>query len=470
MHLLLILVALVLTHSLPAQLLITNTTVVDIENKKLLPSTNVLVQDAVIVAIGKNVRAPSGAQIIDGSGKWLVPGFTDTHVHFFQSGGIYTRPDQVDLRKFKPYEEEIAWTHNNMENLLRRYARAGITTVVDVGSTNNFLQQRDTFRNKDYAPSVYMTGPLFTTWEPPVYKGLQNDEPFYEMKTADGIRTYLQSQLSYKPDFIKIAYIVPGSNKDSVAKSYLPLVKAVIEEAHKFGLRVAVHAFERLTAQLAVEAGANHLVHVPFNEPVNAEFIQLLKNKKVVVSSSQIVFEGYRKTFGQYYQPGSHDFHYADPTPINSILSFKDLPDTALTADLLRSTQSYAARAKVNDSILQLNLKRLVDGGVAVATATDAGNIGTLHVASYFHELMVMQQSGMNMWQLLESSTINGARAVGKEAEFGSIRKGKRADMVLLSKNPLDSIDNWKQVDWVIIKGVAWKPDDVFKPSASATR
>ena len=337
MHSPLILVALVLTHSLSAQLLITNTTVVDIENKKLLPSTNVLVQDAVIVAIGKTVCAPAGAQIIDGSGKWLVPGFTDTHVHFFQSGGVFTRPDQVDLRKFKPYAEEIAWTHNNMENLLRRYARAGITTVVDVGSTNNFLQQRDTFRSKDYAPAIYMTGPLFTTWEPPVYKGLQNDEPFYEMKTADEIRTYMQRQLSYKPDFIKIAYIVPGSNKDSVARSYLPLVKAVIDEAHKSGLRVAVHAFERLTAQLAVEAGANHLVHVPFDGPVNAEFIQLLKNKKVVVSSSQIVFEGYRKTFGQYYQPSPHDFHYADHTPINSILSFKDLPDTALTEDLRRS-------------------------------------------------------------------------------------------------------------------------------------
>ena len=145
----------------------------------------------------------SGAQIIDGSGKWLVPGFTDTHVHFFQSGGIFTRPDQVDLRKVKPYEEEIAWTHNNMENLLRRYSRAGITTVVDVGSTNNFLQQRDTFRNKDYAPSVYMTGPLFTTWEPPVYKGLQNDEPFYEMKTADGIRTYLQNKLPIRRTLLR---------------------------------------------------------------------------------------------------------------------------------------------------------------------------------------------------------------------------------------------------------------------------
>ena len=75
-----------------------------------------------------------------------------------------------------------------------------------------------------------------------------------------------------------------------------------------------------------------------------------------------------------------------------------------------------------------------VDAGVSVATATDAGNIGTQHVSSYFNELTAMRECGLDMWQLLQSSTINGARAVGKETAFGSIAKGKRADMLLLSK------------------------------------
>ena len=102
------------------------------------------------------------------------------------------------------------------------------------------------------------------------------------MKTEGDARHNVRRELPYKPDFIKIAYVVPGRNKDSVARSYLPLVKAAIDESHKAGLRVAVHAFERLTAQLAVEAGANHLVHIPFDGPVGPEFVQLLKDKKVV--------------------------------------------------------------------------------------------------------------------------------------------------------------------------------------------
>jgi imidazolonepropionase-like amidohydrolase len=57
-------------------------------------------------------------------------------------------------------------------------------------------------------------------------------------------------------------------------------------------------------------------------------------------------------------------------------------------------------------------------------------------------------------------------RAVGKEKEFGSIAKGKRADLVLLSRNPIDNLDNWQQVDWVILRGVARKPVDLLKPAS----
>lgn len=73
---------------LRAQLIIRNTTVIDVEAKKVLPAQDVLVQDGKITAIGKKLTAPSNARVIDGTGKFLAPGWVDAHIHFAQSGGI----------------------------------------------------------------------------------------------------------------------------------------------------------------------------------------------------------------------------------------------------------------------------------------------------------------------------------------------------------------------------------------------
>jgi hypothetical protein len=110
---------------------------------------------------------------------------------------------------------------------------------------------------------------------------------------------------------------------------------------------------------------------------------------------------------------------------------------------------------------MAVNLKKLADAGVPIATGTDAGNIGTQHASSYFDELVAMQQAGLSMWQLLEASTINGAKAVGQEREWGSISKDKAGNMVLLDANPLLHLDNWKKINRVINKGKVWIPDSV---------
>lgn len=449
-----------------SQLLITNATILDVENQKIIPGRQVLIEGGRITAVGKSVKAPAGVRVIDGTGQFLAPGFVDAHIHFFQSGGIYTRPDGLDLRKYRPYQEEMDWTHRNMENLLRRYVRAGITSVVDVGASLHFLEQRDSFRTKDYASTVYMTGPLLTTWEPDVYKGLGKDEPFSLIKNEEDARRWVREQLPYRPDFIKIWYIIDGLNKDSIARRYQPLVKAVIDEASRNGLRTAVHATEQITARLAVEAGARFLVHGVDDEVVDPSFVQLLKSHNVVLSPTMVVADGYYKAFTGGYTVSPDAFHYAHPAPLNSLIDLWHLPDTLLLKRLRTGMQLGWRAMQKEDSIRAKNLQLLVQGGVTIATGTDAGNIGTQHVASYFEELSAMQAAGMSNWQLLQASTLNGAKAVGREADFGSIAPGKRADLVLLSRNPLDSLGAWKKITAVINKGRWWTPDSVFRPSA----
>lgn len=463
-----VLLALFFSMAAASQILIKNTNVVDVEKKKILANYTVLVQDGKIVSVDKDrqYKLPAGTTIIDGTGKYLVPGFADAHVHFFQSGGLFARPDAIDLRKFQPYNKEIKWSHDNMEDFLRRYTSAGITSVIDVGATFNFLTQRDTFQKKNYAPAVYMTGPLLTTWEPEVYKKLGNDEPFTEMKTEEDARKFVNDQLPYKPDFIKIWYIVIGADKEKAARKNLPMVKAAIDEAHKNNLRVAVHATERITAQLAVEAGADYLVHNVEDEILQDDFVQLLKKKNTVLSPTLVVAGNYEKTFSDRYKFSTEELALANTTTVGSILDYP-WPDTAKGNLYKKMSPAQNKQQKTTDSISSVNLKKLVDGGVIIATGTDAGNIGTQHASSYFIELNAMREAGLSNWQILEASTINAAKAVGKQNEWGSIAKGKTADLVLLNANPVEDLKNWRKIDRVINKGFVVSPDSVIIKTAT---
>ncbi len=454
-----------LSGSLAAQVLIKNVNVLDVEKKKILQGYNVVALDGKIIAVdkGKQYKLPEGTTVIDGTGKYLVPGFTDAHVHFFQSGSLFARPDAIDLRKYQPYNKEIKWVHDNMEDFLRRYTAAGITSVIDVGATFNFLQQRDTIGKKDFSPIINMTGPLLTTYLPPVFKDLGNDAPFIEMKTTEDAIKGVQEQLKYNADFIKIWYIVLDRDTEKGARKNYEIVKAAIDEAHKNNKRVAVHATERITAQLAVEAGADFLVHSVEGELITDDFVKLLKTHKTVLSPTLVVPNNYNKVFADKYNFSTYELTHANPFTINTILDYP-WPDTTLGKryKLAMSTRNVTAPSH-DDTVREMNLKKLIDGGVIIATGTDAGNIGTQHVTSFYDELYAMQHAGLNMWQLLEASTINGAKAVNQQNDWGSITKNKIANMVLLNANPLDSISNWKKIDKIINKGKVWSPDSLVK-------
>ncbi len=465
-------------NSLFAQTYITNVTIADVEKQKLIPNQTVVISNDLITSIQltSKIKIPANATVIDGKGKFLFPGMVDAHIHFFQNGGLYTRPDAIDFRKDKPYNKEIDLAHQTMEDKLRRYLQNGITTVIDVGATYNFLKQRKEFAVKDYAPTVYMTGPLATTYEPSVYENLKDDEPFNLVKTVeDGIKM-VQNQLPLQPDFIKIWYIT-ARDKDGIeasARKNLPIIKAIIEEAHKNKLKVAVHATERITAQLAVENGCDFLVHSVDDEVLKDDFLQLLKKNKTILCPTLIVHDGYVNTFGQKIPFTNHDLLKSDPYQLGSLLDLKHLTDTLLINNYKRrinTNEFLADTAKENATCMQ-NLKKLSDAGIVIATGTDAGNIGTLHASSYLAELKAMQQSGMTNWQIIQASTVNGAKVLSKENEFGTISIGKKANLILLDNNPIDNLDNISKINRVINRGVVFNPADLIveTPEALAQR
>ncbi|KUY30005.1 amidohydrolase family protein [Elizabethkingia ursingii] len=450
--------------SIYSQTFIKNVTIVDVVNKRLIPAQTVEINKDIITNVqpaGKKAFS-SNALVIDGTGKYLMPGMTDAHVHFFQSGGLYTRPDALDLRKYVPYNKEIEGGHQNMEALLKRYLMAGITSVIDVGATYNFLKLRDSLSGNKLLPSVYMTGPLLTTYEPQVFIGLKNDEPFRLVSTIEDAKKAINEQLPYRPDFIKIWYIVSLGKEgvEAEARKYEPLIKEIIQEAHKNKLKVAVHATERVAAQIAVQNGCDFLVHNIEDEVVSDSFVQLLKAGKVILSPTLTVMDNYYNTFGQKINYNTYDLKNSDPEAIGSIYDIKHLSNAVIPTLKQRFDQpQMKARISRTDSIRRVNLKKLIDGGVVIAAGTDAGNIGTQHASSFKNELKSMQESGLSIWQVLQSATISPAKILDKEMVSGSITKGKIADMILLNADPTKSLENLTAINRVFKNGNVLDPE-----------
>lgn len=455
--------------SLFSQIYITNVTIADVENQQLIPNQTIVITNDLISKIqsSKSLKIPNKATLIDGTGKYAVPGLTDAHIHFFQNGGLYTRPDVLDLREHQSYEEEIKYAHQNMENTLYRYLQNGITNVIDVGATYSLLDRRKEFKTKLKTPSIQMTGPLLTTYLPAPYKDLEEHAPFSLVQTTEEGIKMVQEQLQYHPDFIKVWYIVEadGADIETSARKHLPMIKAIIEEAHKNNLNVAVHATERITAQLAVENGCDFLVHSIDNEILKEDFIQLLKKNKTILCPTLRVRSGYLNTLGQKIDISKHELQKADPYQLGSLLDLKHLQGNPLIDQYktrLNLKEVTEVLMKV-ETTKMANLKLLSDAGVLLATGTDAGNIGTLHASSYLAELQAMKKGGLSNWKILEASTINGAKILNKEHEFGSINVGKKANFILLDANPIDDIENLTKINTVINRGSVFKPNEILE-------
>ena len=452
-----------------AQTFITNVTVADVDHQKYIANQTVEIRDEKIAGIhpAENAKIPAGSITIDGEGKFLFPGLVDAHIHFSQSGGLYTRPDAIDLRSTRPYQEEIDWVHEHMDETLRRYLQNGITCVIDVGTTNNFLKHRASFASSTTSPSIYMAGPLLTTYEPAALSNLGDDGPFNLATSVEKAKDLVRAQLIYHPDFIKIWYIV-GRDTNYIevnARKHLPIVKAIIDEAHKNKTKVAIHATDRITAQLSVENGCDYLVHSVDDEVLSDDFVKLLKKHNTILCPTLIVHNGYVNTFGQRLIMSEHEIRMSDPFQLGTLLDLKHLQDTALANGYKAglSNPERIAYTRTHNSNMAVNLKKLSDAGVIIATGTDAGNIGTLHASSYLPEIKAMKASGMSNWQILQASTINGAKALGREREFGTIDNGRMANLVLLDADPIVDIENITNIYRVINKGVVIDPDTLIK-------
>jgi imidazolonepropionase-like amidohydrolase len=438
-------------------------TVINPSDGKVLPNTTVVIDGDKIerVATGKQDAASLGKQI-NCTGKFILPGYIDTHVHFFQSGDLFTRPDGTDLNSVRPYKDEVAWVKSHVNDVFARYLRSGITSVVDVGGPFWNFEVRKTANATAKAPRVAVAGPLISSVSRE--KLDLGDPPIVKIDTPDQARDFVRKLAEQKPDLVKIWYIV---DKDHPVESFRPIVRATIEESHAHKIRVAVHATELETARAAVEEGADVLVHSVTDKPVDDAFVKLLKDRHTILCPTLVVFERYGRTFSHQLNLTPEEKAWGNPEVI-ATLDVTKIPQDKLPE---RIKKALAKPDEVLDGIKKTydvalpNLKRLEEAGVTIAAGTDAGNIGTIHGPALFREFQLMKEAGLTPMQILQCTTANAAKLFGGDtgARIDKIEKGYLADLVILNSNPVDDIAHASDIDAVIKNGVVYPADSILR-------
>src|SRR5712671_6415841 len=431
-------------------------TVINPADGKVLPNATVVINGDKIerVSMGKQDAATLGKQI-SCVGKFILPGYIDTHVHFFQSADLFTRPDGADLSSVRPYKDEVAWVKSHLPDVFERYLRSGITSVVDVGGPFWNFEVRKTANATAKAPRVAVAGPLISSVSRE--KLDLGDPPIVKIDTPDQARDFVRKLAEQNPDLVKIWYIV---DKDHPVESFRPVVRATIEESHAHKIRVAVHATELETARAAVEEGADVLVHSVIDKPVDDTFVKLLKDRHTILCPTLVVFERYGRTFANKLNLTPEEKAWGNPEVIASLdvtkIPSDKLPERIKTA--LSKPDEALDRIKKTYDVAFKNLKTLEDAGVTIAAGTDAGNIGTIHGPALFREFQLMKEAGLTPMQILQCATANAAKLFGGETgpHIGSIDKGNFADLVILKSNPIDDIAHASDIDSVVKNGVLY--------------
>jgi imidazolonepropionase-like amidohydrolase len=426
-------------------------TLIDGTGTEPVGDSAIVLRDGRIEAAGlrSEVVIPMDAEAIDVSGKWIIPGLIDAHVHFFQSGGLYTRPDIIDLRSVRPYEEELAAIRRKLPASLARYVASGVTGVIDIGGPIWTYEVRDLARSTSPAPRVAVAGPLLATYVPPQLEDVA-DPPMLRIETPEEARASVRRLLAHKPDLIKVWFVRPRRD----LKEQIAWVEAAIAESHAAGVPVAVHATQERVARAVIDAGADILAHSIDDRRIGTEMADRIAAQRVIYVTTLVVNEGYREVLGGRVELTEIERQLGDREAIASWDDVSDLPARL-------APRSPAAPQPAVDPEMAANLIALQQAGAIIAAGSDAGNIGTLHGPALHRELELMVEAGLTPMQALVAATRGGAAAMGRADELGTIEPGKLADMVVLDADPTANIRNTRRIDRVFVGGEMFNPDAI---------
>ena len=432
---------------------------------RIVESGSVLVRHGKVEAIYEG-NAPDAAALkaeaVEASGKTVLPGLIDVHVHLGAPGGF--------VSDYKSIADE-----HLPERALAQYLYSGVTTVKSAGDALDLsIALRQRIAEGDLlGAAFFVCGPLFTT------EGGHGTEYFNFLegpakaqaivqfvrtpKTPDEARQQVRDLKHEGVDGIK-AVLETGRTGMLFERMDLAVLRAVVDEANRQRVPAVVHTGGARDVTDAVEAGASGVEHGSFSDAIPAEVFARMARGGVTYDPTLAVLEAQRALAA-----GSPDL--LRRALVQQVVPPKVLADTATF--LRQGKASNAARAAAIDAALTIagdNLVRAWRAGVPLVTGSDAGNLLVFHGPTVHRELQLWVQAGIPATVALQAATWNAAKLLRADARIGRVAPGYDADLLVVDGDPTRDIGATERISLVVFKGERVRRSELFDPNRNPLR
>jgi imidazolonepropionase-like amidohydrolase len=429
---------------------IINVSLIDMKADKIEENITVLISGNRIVGVGKKIKLPKTITIINGSGKYLMPGLWDMHAHMIWRERLFV--------------------------FLPLYIANGITGIRDMGTGLKdfkafkewqYSLTSDSLTTRIIAPGPVLDGPKPTN--PATAIAVGNEEQ---------ARKAVQQLKQNGSDFIKIYNLLPR-------EAYF----AILDESKKQGLDVAGHLPFSIKMEEAIKAGQKSIEHLnkcilscsddrdtleealrlatfETNGPVSWQAREVYDEKALIRKNQQKAEKLYElmKTYHLYQCPTLllRKF-FSDSVAVNRFMvhPYFNYYSASFRKDLENRYRNFFAIRKEDDlqraqllygeSLRQV--KAMHDAGVLLLAGTDVPGFGSFPGLSLHNELSLFVEAGLSPYEALKTATVNPAAYFNFSNDLGTVEKGKYADLLLLDDNPLKDIHNTQKIFAVVVNG-----------------
>ena len=392
------------------------------------------VSDSVVIVAGSRIRAignrantpiPAGVQKIDGRGKFLVPGLIDLHVH-------------LGTRAVAKYDT-ADYTRERIERNLNAYLYFGVTSVRSMGIDRQagFDVRKAEREGKLQTARLFTAGRGFTA--PGGHPSQEVGDVVVQTNSPEEARKQVDTLAAQQVDAIKIWVDDLGHKAPKIKPA---VMDAILDQARKYNIPVTAHIYSLADTEYLVRAGAAGFLHmIQDTEDIDPAFIARLRDLRIVFAPTLVRQE--------------LDWLYTEHP------NLLDDPDVArsVDADVIVAAKQAARDAhpmpaeRADFERAMHNTRKLAAGGVLIGVGSDGGSGLDFPGLTTHRELELLAAAGLSPMDVIVAATRNGALALRKSDELGTIESGRRADLMLVSANPLEDVRNLRKIDRLMLNG-----------------